>query len=94
MSTLTDLNPQERMEAPAGTPEAGKRYHVNHVRKGRFDMEVLKVFKDRGPQGDYWASGPIIDGHATYISRLNEGRGEVGDHITVRLSLATFEEIT
>lgn len=73
-------------------PEAGKRYHVNHARKGRFDMEVQKVFKDTS--GDHWASGPITAGSARSISALNRNPGEVGDHITVRLSLATFEEIT
>lgn len=73
-------------------PEVGKRYHVYHSRKGQFDMDVQRV--NQSKDEDWWVSGPIIAGRAYYISRLNEREGEVGDHITVRASLAKFEEIT
>lgn len=68
-------------------PQAGKIYHVEHQRQGDFDVEALKVFKDRA--GEHWVSGPLI---AVY-GGADRSPGEVGDHVTVRVSLATFTEI-
>lgn len=66
--------------------ESGKTYRVNHSRKGKFTMRVTAV---RGE----WIDGLIIDGRAKYMSMQNQGEGYVGDEVTVRASLATFEEV-
>lgn len=67
--------------------EIGKTYHVNHRRKGKFDLLVTA-------QDDQWVSGVVVQGRAKYISMENWmlGVGCTGTAITLRKELAEFEE--
>lgn len=62
--------------------EVGKTYHVNHRRKGQFDLLVTKV-------DDEWVTGDITSGVARY---LNRDHRMDGDEITINADLATFTE--
>lgn len=67
--------------------EIGETYHVDHSRKGKFDMLVTAKSDD----GE-WVSGVVVKGRAKYISMENWmlNAGCLGDAITLRRSFATF----
>lgn len=64
--------------------EVGKTYKVNHSRKGKFTMKVTYVDEE-------WATGVITDGHAK--GRMHYNYVMTGESVTVRRSLAEFEEV-
>ena len=65
--------------------EAGKTYNVDHRRKGKFVLAVTYV-------GDEWVTGRLIAGKPHYLNHYNEK--ELGEVMTVRISLCSFEEVT
>lgn len=66
------------------SPEVGGTYLVRHVRKGIFGMRVSHV-------SDEWVDGVVVNGTAKAV--LDYNVKEVGDEITVRRSLCSFEAI-
>lgn len=67
--------------------EVGKTYNVKHVRKGNFTIRVTAI------NGE-WIDGVIVAGRVRYASQAHSNEGYVGDAVTVRACLATFEETT
>ena len=65
--------------------EIGKEYIINHCRKGTFCAKLLK-------DGEF-ITVAITKGRAHYISMMNAGMGCVGDHITIKKSFCTFNEV-
>lgn len=65
--------------------QAGKTYRVRHRRKGKFDLRVTAV------KGEF-VTGEIMAGCARMISFGGYYLLD-GDPITIRKSLATFEEV-
>lgn len=67
------------------TLEIGKVYKVDHQRKGKFTLKMLKV-------DDVWCTGEIVEGYASALLPYNER--EKGEEVTLRISFGTFEEVT
>ncbi len=63
----------------------GKTYAVDHSRKGRFTVRVLKV-------RDPFVDCEIIDGVARMMSEWNDD-AVAGEQIAINVDLATFKEI-
>lgn len=63
--------------------KVGETYDVAHSRKGDFRLRITSLT-------DEWATGEIVSGVATNISRSNEDDA-VGEEIIIRLSHATFK---
>lgn len=66
------------------TPQVGKTYRINHIRKGIFAGRVIS-------SGDDWVTVEIVSGQAGAM--LPENVVDTGEEITVRLSFATFIEL-
>lgn len=68
--------------------EIGSEYIINHRRKGTF---VGKILTD----GEVWCEIQITKGKADYISIKNnlQGKGNIGDELTIRKSFCTFEKV-
>jgi hypothetical protein len=61
----------------------GKLYKVNHSRKGKFNVRVTSF-------DDTWVTGVVENSTAVVIMDYNIK--ESGDTISIRRSLATFQE--
>jgi hypothetical protein len=64
--------------------EVGKTYKVDHCRKGKFTMKVSHV-------DDEWVHGHIVEGVA--LALMDYNIKEASEKISVRRSLAKFEEV-
>lgn len=64
--------------------QAGKTYHINHSRKGKFTGTVTKF-------DDTWADVLIVMGRAKAMLAYNEANE--GETVTVRRSFCTFTEV-
>lgn len=71
------------MKVTQNLPEVGKRYAVDHSRKGRFVMDIVQV------DGEL-VTGTLVSGNAEGILRT----WWPGDTIVVRAAMATFTEVT
>lgn len=63
--------------------EVGKTYDVDHNRKGKFRVRVVHLDED-------WLDGEIVKGRASYMTSAD---AMVGDVITIKRSLASFQEV-
>lgn len=66
-------------------PEVDKTYNINHRRKGEFALSITDV-------DETWATGRLVAGTPHYLNHYNEK--ELGEVMTVRISLCSFEELT
>ena len=64
--------------------EVGKTYRINSSRKGNFTARLTRI-------DETFATGTIVSGYAAAMMPENER--EVGEEVTVRLSLCTFREV-
>lgn len=62
-------------------PEIGKIYEVNHQRKGKFVVKVLRV-------SDEWVAGEIIEGKTNAMNEYNEK--SAGEVVDMRRSFVDF----
>ena len=60
--------------------EIGKKYLIDHSRKGRFVGKVIS-------QDEEWATVEVVEGSPIFIADMNQDRGFVGDEITIRKSM-------
>lgn len=66
--------------------EPGKTYRVTHIRKGKFTLLVTAVTPA-------FVDGKILEGRVGMLSAANPDK-VAGDFISVRTSLAAFEEVS
>ena len=72
------------MEVTQNLPEVGQKYHVDHRRKGKFDLEVTVADSE-------FTTGILLAGFVRTVSTYPP---EIGDSMTIRTSTATFTLIT
>jgi hypothetical protein len=67
------------MKVTQNLPEVGKRYNVNHSRKGNFVLDITKTSSD-------WTTGVLVSGD---VQAMREDY-EYGEAMTIRTSFAIF----